>query len=120
MEKAAKAQWYARNEGMVYGKLLIACPLNWRSEERMGQRSRAGRRRLAASSPCTRSSTGITHITYDPEGRKKRVPVSEWLGMMGKTRHMLRPENAGLLHEFEEEVERRWRRLKARDEHPLL
>ena len=119
VEKAAKAQWYARNEGMVYGKLLVACPLNWRSEERMGQRIV----QAAVDScffPLYEIEHGITHITYDPEGRKKRVPVSEWLGMMGKTRHMLRPENAGLLHDFEEEVERRWRRLKARDEHPLL
>jgi pyruvate ferredoxin oxidoreductase alpha subunit len=46
--------------------------------------------------------------------------VSEWLGMMGKTRHLLNPENADLLREFEEEVERRWRRLKARHENALL
>ena len=26
LRKAAKAQWYARNEGMVYGKILISCP----------------------------------------------------------------------------------------------
>jgi pyruvate ferredoxin oxidoreductase alpha subunit len=119
VEKAAKAQWYARNEGMVYGKLLSACPLNWRSEERLGQRIV----QAAVDScffPLYEIEHGITNITYDPEARNKRVPVSEWLGMMGKTRHMLRPENAGLLHEFEEEVERRWRRLKARHEHPLL
>jgi pyruvate ferredoxin oxidoreductase alpha subunit len=119
VEKAAKAQWYARNEGMVYGKLLVACPLNWRSEERLGQRI------VQAAVDCCffplyEIEHGMTNITYDPEARNKRVPVSEWLGMMGKTRHLLRPENAKLLHEFEEEVERRWRRLKARHEHPLL
>jgi len=40
--------------------------------------------------------------------------------MMGKTRHLLQPENADLLAEFEAEVERRWQRLKAKHEHPLL
>ena len=25
------------NVGMVYGKILIACPLNWKSDETMGQ-----------------------------------------------------------------------------------
>jgi pyruvate ferredoxin oxidoreductase alpha subunit len=119
VEKAAKAQWYARNEGMAYGKLLIACPLNWRSEERLGQRIV----QAAADScffPLYEIERGITNLTYDPEARNKRVPVGEWLGMMGKTRHMLRPENGDLLREFEDEVERRWRRLKARHEHPLL
>jgi pyruvate ferredoxin oxidoreductase alpha subunit len=119
VEKAAKAQWYARNEGMVYGKMLVACPLNWRSEERLGQRIV----QAAVDScffPLYEIEHGITNITYDPEARNKRVPVGEWLGMMGKTRHLLRPENAELLHQFEEEVERRWRRLKARNEHSLL
>ncbi|MCL5676534.1 MAG: thiamine pyrophosphate-dependent enzyme, partial [Firmicutes bacterium] len=30
MKKAAKAQWYAKNVGLAYGKLLITCPLNWK------------------------------------------------------------------------------------------
>ena len=119
VEKAAKAQWYAREEGMVYGKILSACPLNWRSEERLGQRIV----QAAVDScffPLYEIEHGVTNITYDPEARKKRIPASEWLGMMGKTRHLLRPENVDLLREFEEEVERRWRRLKARHENPLL
>ena len=33
VKKAAKAQWYAQNVGLVYGKILIACPLNWKSDE---------------------------------------------------------------------------------------
>lgn len=36
LKKAAKAQWYAQNEGLVYGKILIACPLNWMSEDKDG------------------------------------------------------------------------------------
>jgi len=63
---------------------------------------------------------GKTRITYDPEQKGKRIPVAEWLKMMGKTRHLLQPENADLLAEFEAEVERRWQRLKAKHEHPLL
>ena len=40
MRKVAKAQWYAKNEGLVYGKILSFCPLNWRT---------AGRRRAAGA-----------------------------------------------------------------------
>lgn len=35
-KKAAKAQHYAQQHGLAYGKMLIACPLNWLSEDRLG------------------------------------------------------------------------------------
>ena len=40
--------------------------------------------------------------------------------MMGKTRHLLSEENRPVLEEGEAEVVRRWQRLKAMHEHPLL
>ncbi len=119
IKKAAKAQWYARNHGTVYGKLLISCPLNWRAEDRMGTRIVEA----AVNScffPLYEVERGKTRITYDPEKSKKRIPVTEWLKMMGKTRHLLRPEYQDELRAFEAEVERRWRRLKAMHEHPDL
>ncbi len=88
MKKAAKAQWYAKNEGLVYGKVLIACPLNWRSEEKLGTEIVEA----AVNScffPLYEVERGITNITYDPEKRNKRIPVADWLKMMGKTRHLL-------------------------------
>ena len=39
---------------------------------------------------------------------------------MGKTKHMLKEENKAMLEEFENEVERRWNRLKAKHESPFL
>jgi pyruvate ferredoxin oxidoreductase alpha subunit len=63
---------------------------------------------------------GRTTITYDPDAMGRRHPVSEWLGLMGKTKHLLAPKNASLIKELEKEVQRRWMRLKAMHEHPLL
>ena len=40
--------------------------------------------------------------------------------MMGKTKHLLKPENADVLKHVEEETELRWRRLKARHASELL
>ncbi len=37
MRKVAKAQWYAKNEGLVYGKILSYCPLNWKVPDDSGQ-----------------------------------------------------------------------------------
>jgi len=118
-KKAAKAQWYAKNVGLVYGKLLIACPLNWLSEERMGTKI------VQTAVDCNffplyEVERGITKLTYDPEAKGKKISVEEWLKMMGKTKHMLKPEFRPVLDEFEREVERRFKRIKAMSEHPDL
>ena len=39
---------------------------------------------------------------------------------MGKTKHLLKPENADLLKQFELEIDRRWQQLKAKHENPYL
>ncbi len=119
IKKAAKAQWYANNEGFVYGKVLSCCPLSWRSDERYG----AEIIKAAVDScffPLYEIEHGITKITYDPEEKGCRVPISEWFKRMGKTKHLVRPEYKDLLKEIEQEVERRWRRLKAMHENPIL
>ncbi|MNW13980.1 2-ketoisovalerate ferredoxin oxidoreductase subunit beta [compost metagenome] len=63
---------------------------------------------------------GQTTITYNPEEKSKRVPLTEWLKTMGKTRHLTKPENELALREFEKEVERRWQVLQAKHENPYL
>ena len=117
--KAAKAQWYAQHQGTAYGKVLISCPLNWKTEDRAGVEVL----QAAVDScffPLYEIERGITHLTYDPEPLGRRVPVAAWLGLMGKTKHMSQPGNQALLAEIEAEVDRRWQRLKAKDENPLL
>lgn len=119
VKKAAKAQWYAQNVGTVYGKLLITCPLNWKSEDRFGQTIVEA----AVNSnffPLYEVEQGITNITYDPEAKNKKIPLAEWLKFMGKTKHLLKEENKDMLVEFEEEVEKRWQRLKAKHENEYL
>lgn len=119
VKKAAKAQWYAQNEGLVYGKILIACPLNWKSPDELGQ-SIVGTAVDTCFFPLYEIENGVTHITYDPEEKGKRKDVIEWVSSMGKTKHLAKPEYAEILDVFREEVERRWRRLKAKHENPYL
>jgi pyruvate ferredoxin oxidoreductase alpha subunit len=119
MRKVAKAQWYAKREGLVYGKVLSFCPLNWRTEDDAAETVL----QAALDScffPLYEVEKGHTSITYDPEAVGRRRPVADWLGLMGKTKHMLAPRNADGLSAVEAEVERRWRRLKAMHEHPGL
>jgi len=104
---------------MAYGKLLISCPLNWLTADDAGVNTVRG----AVDScffPLYEIERHITTITYDPEPLGRRISMSEWLGSMGKTKHLCRPEFAGDLTQIEGEIERRWERLKAMDANPLL
>jgi len=119
VKKAAKAQWYAKNKGLAFGKVLISCPLNWRAPDE------AGTDIVQAAVDCNffplyEIEQGKTTLTYDPEAIGRKIPASKWLGMMGKTRHLVAPQYKEVLASFETEVERRWRRLKAMHEHPDL
>jgi pyruvate ferredoxin oxidoreductase alpha subunit len=119
VKKGAKAQWYAQNVGTVYGKILITCPLNWKSEDRYGTVIMEN----AVNScffPLYEVEQGVTTITYNPEEKNKRIPLSDWLKYMGKTKHLLKEENKPMLNEFEAEVEKRWQRLKAKHENEWL
>jgi pyruvate ferredoxin oxidoreductase alpha subunit len=119
VRKAVKAQWYAQHVGTVYGKVLISCPLNWKTEDRVGVDI------VQAAVDCCffplyEVERGITHITYDPEPIDRRLAVADWLKLMGKTKHLCQPGNEAMLAAIEAEVQRRWLRLKAKDKDPLL
>lgn len=119
IRKAAKAQYYARNEGMVFGKLFSDCPLNWRHADNMGQA-------IAQAAvdcnffPLYEVEKGKTILNYDPESKGKKVPVTEWLKTMGKTKHLLSPQYKDIVDGFQKEVDRRFARIKAMSEHPIL
>ncbi len=119
MRKVAKAQWYAKREGLVYGKILSFCPLNWRTADDAAQPVL----QAALDScffPLYEVEHGHTTLTYDPEAGGRRHPVADWLKMMGKTRHLTTPANAHMLQGIQGEVDRRWERIKAMHSHPLL
>jgi pyruvate ferredoxin oxidoreductase alpha subunit len=119
MRKVAKAQYYAKREGLVYGKILSFCPLNWRTADDAAQPVL----QAAIDScffPLYEVEHGQTTLTYDPEASGRRKPVAEWLKMMGKTKHLATPANAPVLQGIQGEVDRRWSRIKAMHEHPLL
>jgi len=117
--KAAKAQWYAKHEGFAYGKILVACPVNWSSAEEKG----FDILRKAVEScffPLYEIEHGLTTLSEDPEAGGRKVPVSEWLEMMGKSRHLLHEQARPILDEFQREIDRRWAVLRARAAHPML
>ena len=119
IRKAAKAGEYSRRYGTAYLKALSACPLNW------GDVPANERAVIEASVDCCyhplyEIENGITTLSYNPEDKDKKIPVSDWFEMMGRTRHLTKPGNAEMLNQIQDEIDRRWARLKARHESVLL
>ncbi len=107
------------NEGMVFGKLFSDCPLNWRHPDNNGQEV------IQAGVDCNffplyEVERGITTLNYDPEAKGKKVPVTEWLKLTGKTKHLLKEQNKDIVDRFQAEVDRRFARIKAMSENPDL
>lgn len=119
MAKAAKAAYYAKNEGMAYVKALSACPLNWNDKP-------ATERRVVETAvdccyfPLYEVERGRTALNYDPEKMGRKVPVLDWLSMMGRTKHLQKECYAQVVESLQEEVDRRFERLKARAQSPVL
>ena len=82
------------SEGLVYGKILISCPLNWRTDDRAGATS-CRRPSTAASSRCTRSSAASRRSPTTRRRWAAAIPVAGWLKLMGKTRHLLQARERG-------------------------
>lgn len=119
IKKAAKAAAYAREFGTAYVKALSACPLNW------NDRPDTERKVIAAAVDCCyfplyEIECGITSLSYDPKKSHKKIPVTEWFSMMGRTKHLATEEYKSVADQIQAEVDRRYERLAACAEHPLL
>lgn len=119
IKKAAKAQYYAKNYGTAYIKCLSACPLNW------GDKPNTERKVISAAVnscyfPLYEVEQGFTTLSYDPEQKNKKIPVTEWLKMMGRTKHLCNEKYSEIVNDIQDEVDRRWKRLKILSEHPEL
>lgn len=119
IRKAAKAKAYANECGTAYIKALSACPLNWNDKPNK-ERSVIAAAVDSCYFPLFEIEEGITTINYNPEKMNKKIPVLDWLTMMGRTKHLGKETYQDIVEEIQTEVDRRWERLKARAEHPLL
>jgi pyruvate/2-oxoacid:ferredoxin oxidoreductase beta subunit len=49
-------------------------------------------------------------LNYDPKDKKK--PIEEFFKLQGRFKHLLLPENAELLKEIQNHIDKDWERLK--------
>ena len=111
MKKAAKAAHYAKTMGTAYVKAISACPLNWNDKP-------ATERKVIEAAvnccyfPLYEVEQGVTKISYDPDKTGKRIPVIEWLSMMGRTKHLQKDEYKAVVEQLQKETDRRYLKLK--------
>ena len=108
-EKAEKAIY---TEGAKFLNVLSPCPRGWRyNTEDLMEISK-----LAVDTcywPLYEVVDGVYHITYKPAQKK---PVSEFLKPQKRFQHMFKPGNEWMIEAFQEEVDKRWNELLAKEE----
>ncbi len=119
IKKAAKAGKYAKEFGLSYLKALSACPLNWADNPRY-ERSVIEAAVNCCYHPLYEIENGITTLSYNPEDKDKKIPISDWFKMMGRTKHLTNPKYSHILNSIQAEVDRRWEKIKAKSENPIL
>ena len=111
-EKAEKAIY---TEGAKFLNVLSPCPRGWRyNTEDLMEISK-----LAVDTcywPLYEVVDGVYHITYKPAQKK---PISEFLKPQKRFQHMFKPGKPGnewMIEAFQEEVDKRWNELLAKEE----
>ncbi len=119
VKKARKAQEYSKKFGLSYIKCLSACPLNWGDEPRY-ERSVIEVGVKSCYHPLYEIEQGITKITYNPEEKGEKLPITDFLFKMGRTKHLKDEKYKDITESIQKEIDIRWQRLKARAESPYL
>ncbi len=115
IRKAAKAAFYAKTEGTAYLKALSACPLNWNDNP-------ATERKVIEAGvdccyfPLYEIEQDRTKLSYAPDAAGKKIPVTDWLAMMGRTKHLCGEAYREVAESLQREVDRRYERLKRASE----
>ncbi len=113
IKKAAKAAHYAKTTGTAYIKAISACPLNWNDKP-------ATERKVIEAAvnscyfPLYEIEQGETVLSYDPEKVGKKIPVIDWLSMMGRTKHLAKEEYKDVVERIQQEIDIRFYELKRR------
>lgn len=118
-KKAAKAAAYSKTEGFSYIKALSACPLNW-NDSPDTERNVIAAAVDSCFFPLYEVEHGKTRLSYNPEQVGKKIPIAEWLSMMGRTKHLTKEEYKAIVDELQTETDRRFEILKAKAENPFL
>jgi pyruvate ferredoxin oxidoreductase beta subunit len=105
-----KAQKAAEIKGPAFINTLSTCPRGWRTDPKDSMQLT----KLAADTcvwPLFEVENGQWKLNYKP---KEKLPVTEWLKVQGRFRHLLTEENKHLIGAIQAAVDREWDELMKR------
>lgn len=105
-----KAEKAIYTPGAAFLNVMAPCPRGWRYEAS----DIANICKLAVETcywPLFEVVDGKWILNYEP---KKKLPIEDFLKTQGRFKHLFKPENEGLLVQYQEEVDRRWEELQFR------
>ncbi len=100
-------------EGPAFINCFSVCPTNWKSDPQKGMVIS----QMASDAkfwPLYEVDYGQWKINYKP--RKTEGKLEEFLGSQGRTRHLLKPENADILQELKDKIDSDWNYLEKMSE----
>ncbi len=107
---SVKVERAAAVDGPAFLNVLTDCPLGWGHEPRTGPHVVAAAVETGFW-PLYEVVDGAYRLTYEPHSLQ---PIERWLEGQKRFAHILRPENASLVEEIQERVEREWVALRER------
>ncbi|MCR4610172.1 MAG: pyruvate ferredoxin oxidoreductase [Eubacterium sp.] len=102
-----KAEKAIYTPGAAFLNVMAPCPRGWRYDTP----DIANICKLAVETcywPLFEVVEGKWILNYEP---KKKLPIEDFLKTQGRFKHLFKPENEGLLVQYQEEVDRRWEEL---------
>lgn len=111
LKKAAKAAAYVKSSGTAYVKALSACPLNW-NDNPATERQVIEKAVDCCYFPLYEIEEGRLTLSYDPQKAGRKIPVLDWLSMMGRTKHLQKEEYAQVVERLQKETDERFENLK--------
>jgi pyruvate ferredoxin oxidoreductase beta subunit len=102
-----KAEKAIYKKGPAFMNVLTPCPRGWRCDTA----TELDTIKAAVDTcfwPLYEVEDGVYKLTYKP---KEKKPITEWLKLQGRFKHLFKPENEHLIAKIQEEVDRRWEQL---------
>ena len=102
-----KAEKAIYTPGAAFLNIMAPCPRGWRYDTP----DIANICKLAVETcywPLFEVVEGKWILNYEP---KKKLPIEDFLKTQGRFKHLFKPENEGLLDQYQQEVDRRWEEL---------
>ncbi|HEX78235.1 MAG TPA: pyruvate ferredoxin oxidoreductase, partial [Dehalococcoidia bacterium] len=97
-------------DGPSFINALSPCPRGWRYDTQ----DTMAASKLAADTciwPLYEIDHGVWRLNYRP---KEKKPITEWLESQGRFRHLLTPQNKGVVEEMQRHVDEEWQKLLER------